>query len=102
MSRGLRRGVLASFVFIIAGIGGAVGNHVTGKITPTAVVFVILLIIGALAAVLLDRVASSGASKESQATPGMHSVDARGSNAFQIGDHNVQINHQLPDAPRDL
>jgi hypothetical protein len=98
MKRRTRRGLLASAVFILAGIGGAVGGHVTDKLTPAAVWFAVLLALGGFVALILDRASDR---KETTNTPddrAAPSVDARGAGAVQVGDHNLQINQkELPE-----
>jgi tetratricopeptide (TPR) repeat protein len=68
MSVRLRRSLLALCVFILAGVGAAVGGHVTTKLTPTALIFVAILIIGGLAALLLDRLSGKDVVDEQSAT----------------------------------
>jgi hypothetical protein len=92
MRRRLRRSILAAAVFILAGIGGVVGGHVTDKFTPAAVAFVVLLILGALGALVLDHLSGGTETAETPGASVTPSVDARRAHAVQIGDHNVQIN----------
>ena len=101
MTRRLRRSILASAVFILAGIGGAVGGHVTSKFTPAALAFVVLLILGGISALMLDRLTGDGGAVKTPDARAGPFVDARGSQAVQSGDHNVQINrHEPSEAPR--
>jgi hypothetical protein len=97
MSRRLRRSMLASAVFILAGVGGAVGNHITDKITPAAIAFVALLILGGLVALAFDHLTGNEKAADLHDAPVAPSVDARWAKAVQIGNHNVQINRdELP------
>lgn len=100
LKRRLRRGLLASAVFVLAGVGGAVGSHVTGKFTPAAVAFVVLLILGGLAALVLDRLSGDAAVQETHAGASASPIDARWARAVQVGDHNVQINQGDTPDPR--
>lgn len=97
MKRSTRRSLLASAVFILAGIGGAVGGHVTDALTPAVVTFSAILLLGALAALVLDHLNEA---KETDEVPGdrttPQAVDARGAAAVQVGNHNLQVNYPGP------
>lgn len=101
--QGLRRSMLASAVFLLAGLGGAVGGHVTDKVTPAAVAFVALLILGALVALVLDHLTGERETAEPPDRSAALIVDARWAHAVQIGNQNVQVNQNEPpvDAGRD-
>jgi hypothetical protein len=59
MSRRIRRSMLTAVVFVVAGIGGVIGNHVTKAIQPVAIAFVALLVVGGAAAFWVDRLTDS-------------------------------------------
>ena len=42
------RGFMSVLTFIVAAVGGVIGNHVSGKLTPALVVFLLLLAAGAV------------------------------------------------------
>jgi hypothetical protein len=92
MGRRWRRSVLASTAFILAGIGGAVGGHITDKFSLAAVVFVVLLLLGGFVALMLDRLSGNGEAADADDNDAVSHVDARWSRAVQVGDNNVQIN----------
>lgn len=96
MSVRLRRSVLAAGVFILAGVGGTVGGHATGKLTPATVTFAILLAVGGLAALMLDRLSGKDETERPPRARVRPSVDARWAQAVQIGDHNVLVNDARP------
>ena len=93
MSRRLRRSLLTACVFALAGIGGAVGSHVTGRVDSAAVAFVVLLMVGGAAAAYLDWKSEA---KRPRVTVPSAAIDARRASRFQIGNNNVQINQGDP------
>jgi hypothetical protein len=95
MSLRLRRSLLALSVFILAGVASAVGGHVTGKLTPAALIFVGVLAVGGLAALCLDHLGGKDGEGELPVTSEGSVFDARGVRRIQIeGDLVVGGSHQ--------
>jgi hypothetical protein len=92
MSRGARRGALTAAVFALAAIGGAVGNHLSHRLDAAAISFLVLLVLGAGAAVWLDRLSSNSTpnpSKPQTLSAPKFEVRMKRADRTQIGDHNV-------------
>jgi hypothetical protein len=49
------KGLAAALTFVVAAVGGVIGNRITDKITPALVIFVILLVLGAIPSYLIAR-----------------------------------------------
>jgi RIP homotypic interaction motif len=61
MSTTTRRGLLTAAVFVLAAIGGAIGNQLSQRLDAAAVSFAVVLVLGAAAAIGLDRVSQRSA-----------------------------------------
>lgn len=98
------RPVGTAATFLLAAVAGAVGNQLTGRLTVTLVVFVVLLAAGTAVTFLLERHASGQTSGEDQGRgaggePG-RTHDLRRARGVQVGDGNRQVNHFAPEADR--
>ena len=49
------KGLAAALTFVIAAVGGVIGNRITDKITPALIIFVVLLVLGAVPSYLIAR-----------------------------------------------
>lgn len=93
-NRARRRSVGAAVTFAVAAAAGVAGNKLTGKVTVAWVVFAGLVVIGILLTYWLDRHADKNnrVDVEDDSTND-RSIDARGAQGVQIGDHNIQDNY---------
>lgn len=91
----------AAAVFLVAGLAGVAGNHITGHVTLALAVFVILIVAGAVITYVLDRKATSRTESDTQEgiVDGREdgTVNLRGAQGVQIGNHNRQQNYFGPD-----
>lgn len=97
MSKGTRRGLASALTFVIAAVGGVIGNRITDAITPALIVFAILIVLGAIPSYLIGRGDDSSAIPVTPPTAGPQDapapqprmVIAEGSGSVAVGGNNT-------------